>query len=225
MLLAVDTATRTMSIALHDGQALLAEQTWRTGSHHNQLLAPAVQAMAETCGITMQDLTATAVSTGPGSYTGLRIGVALAKGIATTGELPLVGVSSLDILAAGQPFHSTRYRLLAVLQAGRGRIIAGQYRARKGRWEADDEPQITTWKTLLGTLEGSFYVTGEVEADGRAAIAAAEPSRLSLTLVPPAYRLRRAGFLADEAWRRLNAGAPDDFDPALVLPVYLKSPG
>src|SRR5690606_20526166 len=111
MLLAIDTATRSLSLALHDGDTVIAEQMWRTGNRHNALLAPAIQQMMDVCDVTMQDITAIAVTTGPGSYTGLRIGVAFAKGLAAVNNLPLIGVSTLDMLAAGQPFQNARYKL------------------------------------------------------------------------------------------------------------------
>lgn len=225
MLLALDTATQTMSLALHDGEALLAEQTWHSGNKHNQLLANAIQTMFAACDIGLDALTVLAVSTGPGSYTGLRVGVALAKGMAAVRDLPLVGVSSLDTLAAAHPFQNTRHHLLVVVQAGRGRIVAGRYRVKKGRWVPYADPRLTTWEELLAGLEGSFFVTGEVDAAGRSALEAARTDARALTLVNPAQRLRRAGFLAQEAWRRYHEGSPTDFAPARLLPLYLKTDG
>lgn len=227
MLLALDTATRYMSIALHDGDTLLAEQTWHTGNRHNELLANSLQQMMTVCGVQMTDLSVVAVANGPGSYTGLRIGVAFAKGIAAVRHLPLVGVSTLDILAAGQPFQNARNRLIPVVQAGRGRVIAGLYRVRKGRWEATAEPQIHKWNALLDDLEeGSYAITGEIDEKGRQAIEAYKTrDGLSLTLVAPVHRARRAGFLAQEAWRRYTDGDPQDFAAGKVLPVYLNTPG
>lgn len=223
MLLAIDTATQYMSLALHDGQTLIAEQLWRTGNKHNLLLATSIQTMLQACDVLPEALTAVAVSTGPGSYTGLRIGVALAKGIAAVRDLPLIGISSLDTLAAAQPFQNTRHNLIAVVQAGRGRIIVGMYRAKKGRWMPESAPRITTWDELLAGLDGSFYVSGEVDETGRTALEEAKSRDISVTLVSAAHRARRAGFLAQEAWRRLNEGRPEDFKAAKLLPVYLKS--
>lgn len=226
MLLAIDTATRYMSMALHDGQMLLGEQTWRTANRHNTLLAPSLEQMMEICGVAMQDLEVIAVTHGPGSYTGLRIGVAFAKGLAAVQELPLVAISTLDMIAAGQPVQSTRYKLLAIVQAGRGRIISGQYRVKKGRWTADGEATLGTWDELLGEIEASFYVSGEIDEKGRNAIETAKTQQnASLTLVDAAYRLRRGGFLAQEAWRRYHHGSDDDFLPQNVRPIYMSSPG
>jgi tRNA threonylcarbamoyladenosine biosynthesis protein TsaB len=226
MLLAIDTATRHMGLALHDGETLIAEQTWRIGRQHNELLAPSVQHMLDVCDITMDDLRVLAVATGPGSYTGLRIGIALAKGMAASRKLPLVGVSTLDALAVGQPFENTRYRLLAVVQAGRGRVVVCEYRVQKGRWQSVSEPERLTWDELLTDerLTESYYITGEIDETGRESIVTARAEGLSLTLVSAAHRLRRAGFLAQEAWRRYLRADEGDFAPDKVAPVYLTTP-
>lgn len=227
MLLAIDTATKYLGLALHDGHMLLAEQAWRTGNRHNEMLAVTIQHMMAACDVTMNDLTMIAVANGPGSYTGLRIGVAMAKGIASAKQLPLIGVSTLDILAAAQPFHHTRHRLIAVVEAGRGRVIAGTYHVKKGRWVAESDPDIMRWDALLDTekLTDTYYITGEINDVGLEAIEAARANNIEITLMHPAYRLRRAGFLAQEAWRTYEAGEQDDFAPAKLLPVYMNAPG
>src|SRR5579871_1377162 len=129
-LLALDTATQYISIALHDGQQVLGEQTWMSENHHTVELAPAVRKLLEQANLTASQLTALAVSLGPGSYTGLRIGVALAKGMAAAHHLPLVGISTLDILASEQP--QTPGALILVLPAGRGRVVTARYHWRRG---------------------------------------------------------------------------------------------
>lgn len=224
MLLAIDTATNYLNLALHDGTTLLAEQSWHVGKQHNALLAESVQHMLHVCDVTSQEITVLAVATGPGSYSGLRIGVALAKGLAAARSLPLVGVSTLDTLAVGQPFQNTRYRLLAVIQAGRKRIISGEYRVKKGRWERSGDVQHGTWAELLHEREGSYYITGEIDLTGQEAIEQARHNGASLTVVSPAHRARRAGFLAQEAWRRYHEGEADSFHPARLTPFYINKP-
>ena len=174
----------------------------------------------------MSQVTLVAASSGPGSYTGLRIGIALAKGMAASRQLPLIGVSTLDALAVGQPFENTRYRLLAIVQAGRGRIVVSEYRVQKGRWQSVSEPERLTWDELLteDRLDESYYITGEINEAGREAIVQAKANGLSLTLVSAAHRLRRAGFLAQEAWRRYLRADEGDFTPDKVAPVYLTTP-
>ena len=220
MLLAIDTATQVMSIALHDGRSLLAEHTWRTANNHTTELAPAVQTMLERCDVGIPRLTALAVSVGPGSYSGLRVGVAMAKGIAGARKLPLVGVSSLDTIAAGQPHFQGG--LVVVVQAGRGRVTVGRYQWRKGRWSPRGEPQLMDWETLIASIDGAAYLAGEVDEQGHLALAEAAEKGVPVTLVPASFRMRRAGFLADEAWERLKAGK-DEFDAGRVAPIYIKT--
>jgi tRNA A37 threonylcarbamoyladenosine modification protein TsaB len=143
--------------------------------------------------------------------------------MAATRNLPLVGISTLDILAAAHTFQNTRSKLLAVVQAGRGRVIAGEYRVKKGRWQPENDPSSATWDELLTDLDGSYILTGEVDQRGREAIEAARTKGASITLAAPVERLRRAGYLAQEAWRRYEEGTPEDFNATLVLPVYVNS--
>jgi tRNA threonylcarbamoyladenosine biosynthesis protein TsaB len=221
MLLAIDTATQIMSLALHDGRRLLAEQTWHTANNHTIELAPSIQAILDRCLITFDELDALAVSTGPGTYSGLRVGVALAKGLASARGLPLVGVSTFDTIAAGQPYYQGG--LLVVIQAGRGRIIVARYQWRKGRWGSRGEPQLMDWDTLFSSVDGTAYLTGEINEDGYEVLEKAQEDKLPVTLVPSAYRLRRAGFLAEEALSRLNGGDRNRFEAAKLVPVYIKT--
>jgi tRNA threonylcarbamoyladenosine biosynthesis protein TsaB len=230
MLLALDTATQNLSIALHNGDELLYEQTWRSSNQHTVQLAPAVETALER--IDHAPITALAVSIGPGTYTGLRVGVSFAKAMASALEVPLVGMTTLDILAAAQP--QTGSALVAVVQAGRGRIVAASYQWRKGRWKRRAEPQAMSWETLLATIDGAAIISGEVDADGREKVAQAKAVGIPVTLAPGTVRLRRAGFLAEEAWAMLRDhqsasaedGQPVDpyaFSPSRVIPLYIKT--
>lgn len=220
MLLAIDTATQVMSLALHDGNSLRAEVTWHTANNHTAELAPAVRDLLARCGITARDLTALGVSVGPGAYTALRIGVALAKGLAAACSLPLVGVSSLDTLAAAQPY-AQGCGLVVVVEAGRGRVVAATYRWRRGRWDNRGEPEVLDWDTLIASIDGPAAISGEISAAGQARLAEAQARGVPITINPPVYRLRRAGFLAEEALARLRAGG--DYDPTRLVPLYVKT--
>jgi tRNA threonylcarbamoyladenosine biosynthesis protein TsaB len=221
MLLAIDTATQVMSLALHDGRNLLAEHTWHTANNHTIELSPAIRLLLKQCNAEVDDVKVLAVCNGPGSYSGLRIGIAVAKGIASARHLPLVGVSSLDVLAAGQPHFQGA--LVAVVQAGRGRITVGRYQWRKGHWGSRGEPQLMLWEELLASIDGPAYITGEINEEGFEALAAAQGRKTPVTLAPSAFRLRRAGFLAEEAWTRYNADRMA-FPAARLTPIYVKTP-
>lgn len=225
MLLAIDTATQSISLAVHDGANVLIETTWHTANNPTIQLAPTVQELLDRVGLGIDALTAVAVSIGPGTYTGLRIGVALAKALASARHLPLVGISTLDILAAA---HSqTTGSLMAIVQAGRGRIVAGVYGWRKGKWRARSAPHIYEWSDLLISIDGPTLLTGEIDEEGRRAIQDALVSGAPITLAPAVQRLRRAGYLAEEAWSRLRETDtrewPEVFPPATLVPVYAKT--
>ncbi len=226
MLLAIDTATQIMSLALHTGDTLLSEVTMKIGRNHSAYLAPMVRQILEQADIEASDLTAMAVSTGPGSYTGLRIGVALAKGMAAVNQIPLVGISTLDTIAAGQTYYNTRNTLVVVVPAGRGRVISGTYRAKKGRWVANEDPVLQTWDELIESVEERIYLTGEITAQGLETVQTAQDNGTKITLIQPADRLRRSGFLAEEAWRQLrDQDDEQDFSADKIMPMYMKAPG
>ena len=99
MILAFETSAKAASVALMDGGILLGESYQNTGLTHSQTLLQMAQDLLDTCGKTVAEVTAVAVAAGPGSFTGVRIGVAAAKGFAWGGELPCVGVSTLEAMA------------------------------------------------------------------------------------------------------------------------------
>ena len=101
LLLAFETSAKAASVALFDGNVLLGEQYQNTGLTHSQTLMVMAQDLLTQCGKTAKDVQAVAVANGPGSFTGVRIGVAAAKGFAWGGELPLHGVSTLEAMALG----------------------------------------------------------------------------------------------------------------------------
>jgi tRNA threonylcarbamoyladenosine biosynthesis protein TsaB len=223
MLLAIDTATRLLSLAVHDGTQVLAEQTWQAPNNHTEILAPALAALVRHAGITTADLIALAVVQGPGSYTGVRIGVAMAKGLAAARQLPLVGVNTLDALAAGQPKYAGT--LIGVVRAGRGRVIAGRYRWSYDSWAPRGEPRLLKWEALFETIDSEVTLAGELDAAAHNAYETAQSARPELTVhfAPPAYSLRRASFAAEVAWARLRDSDPSDFPAAALTPIYMNT--
>ncbi len=215
MLLALDTATRTIGIALHDGSQVLAEEIWVSQGHHTLELAPEVALMMRRAGVAPTDLTAVAVSLGPGSFNGLRIGLALAKGLALAHNLPVVGIPTLDILAQCQPRRDGP--MLALLEAGRGRVAGVWYRSGRSGWQAQGEAVPMTWEGIAGGLEKSTYICGEIGPEARKALADQQLAHLA----PPALCLRRPGFLAELAWQKLRSGKLAE--ASSLVPIYLQS--
>jgi len=211
MLLAIDTATTRASIALHDGRTLRSECTWEAVNRHTTTLAARIAQMLEASDLPPADLTAVAVCIGPGSYTGVRIGVALAKGVAVARQLPLIGIPTLDILAAAQP--ADERPLYTVFAAGRQRAGCARYRWSDSGWRAETEVTMGTWGELFAQIDEPALLVGEIEA-------ANLPATTQLAIPASALHMRRAGFLADLAWTRLRAGQTDD--PATLQPLYAR---
>lgn len=199
MLLALDTATQALAIALHDGHQVLVEQVWTGTRYQTEHLAPEVALSLRRMGLTARSLTAVAVASGPGSYTGLRVGMALAKGIALAHNLPLAGVPTLDILAYAQPAGD--YALLAVIQAGRARLAALWYKWAATGWVAQGRPESLDWAEVVSRIAGATRVCGDIDRDRRALLSA-QPG---VHVAPPALCVRRPAILAELGWQRLKA--------------------
>ena len=214
ILLSIDTSTRLVGLAVYDGVQVLGEMSWVSHDHHTVELAPAIAGLLARCGVNAVDLGALGVALGPGSFTGLRIGLALAKGMALAQNLPIVGLPSLDVLAASQPVEAPL--LAAVLRAGRGRLAVGWYQVQQGGWKPAGRIEVLTPEALAERIQEPTWVCGELDDEERRLLGR---KRKNVLLASPAQALRRPSFLAELAWRRWQAGQVDD--PALLSPVYL----
>jgi tRNA threonylcarbamoyladenosine biosynthesis protein TsaB len=213
MLLAVDTSTAQVGLAVYDGAQVIGEYAWRSSQRHTVELAPAIFELLARCGLTMDDIRALGVALGPGSFTSLRVGLSLAKGFALARSLPLIGIPTLDILAAAQP--RSKLPLLVAIQAGRGRLAAGWYKWSKGSWRAKGLARVVTAKALMDEVKSPAIVCAELTAAERQTLAA----NLEIQLASPAQSVRRPAVLAERAWTRWQAGDVDD--RATLAPIYL----
>lgn len=229
MLLAIDTATQILSIALHDGRALQAEWSLAAGRRHSALLAPMIEQLMRQAKVSASDLQALAVAVGPGSYTGVRIGVALAKGMAAVDDLPLAPLTTLEILLEAQDASRCERPLIPTVPAGRNRVIWAKYAPGGDTWILRRPAEISTWDELLAVCQTPCIISGEISSAGLEAISAAQAAGAPIELPAAADRLRRAGRLAEIAWRRLHESRhiPEErpFPAADVRPIYLKAPG
>lgn len=218
MLLAIDTATRTASIALYQPDQVLAEHTWRTNDNHTVELMPSLVGMLERQGIEPSRLDGVAVALGPGSFTGLRVGLAVAKALASSVDIPLLGVPTLDILPYA--VREMSLPIWSVIQAGRGRICYAEYRHDGSNWVRKTDIEVGTTSELIDRVQGFAVMCGEL---GLADVEAIR-TRLgdAVVVTPPVYALRRASFLADLAWRRLERGERDDI--VTLSPIYMHRP-
>lgn len=216
MLLAIDTSTSWISLALYDGISVLYETTWQSQHHHTVELAPAIDQLFERTGTQPSDLTGIVVAIGPGSFTSLRIGLAAAKGLSLALKIPLVGVPSLDILAAAQPLD--QIPLIAVLHAGRTRLAYITYLVEGGAWQPQHEPSAIDASDLVKTISSPTLITGELSEEARIVIGRRWKNAM---IAPPARCLRRAGYLAEIGWERLMSDQVDD--PVTLAPIYLST--
>jgi tRNA threonylcarbamoyladenosine biosynthesis protein TsaB len=217
MLLAIDTATRAISLALHDGQSIRCELSWQTQQRHTVELAPAIRDVCARVGITPRDLTKIAVCQGPGSFSGLRVGIAAAKWLAMALNVKLVAIPTLEIVAAGVAPYPVA-RLIAVAAAGRGRVCMAHYEWKSDteRWQPVSEVQIIAWQPLLDQITTPTILAGEIDTDAGVLIRQAGKP---IHLLPASANVRRAAVLAD-----LALELPGQ-DAAEVLPIYVNQPG
>lgn len=213
MILAVDTSTSQLGLALYDGAQVLAEYAWRSGHRHTVELAPATAELLARCDLTMQDVRALGVALGPGSFTSLRVGLAFTKGLALARHIPLIGIPTLDILAHAQPV--SKLLLAVALQAGRGRFALGWYKVSRKRWQAQGEARVVNLEALLAEVKSPSLMCGEFTDEIRQKIMSNENARL----VSPVNSIRRPAVLAELAWARWQSGDVDD--DASLAPMYL----
>lgn len=214
MLLAIDTSTRLTGVALYDGVQVLSEVAWYSREHQTVELAPVVSEIMGRVGIKPEAIKAIGVALGPGSFTGLRIGLALAKGLALSWHASLIGVPTLDVVASAQPLAAMP--LAAVLQAGRGRLAVGWYAVQAGHWKAQGSPELMDAASLAERIQSPVMVCGELNDEERRVLAR---KRKNVVLASPARSLRYPSFLAELAWQRYRVGQADD--PASLAPIYL----
>ncbi len=213
MLLAVDTSTAYVGLAVYDGAQAISEYTWRSNQHHTVELAPAVAELLSRSGLSMDSIQALGVALGPGSFTSLRVGLSLVKGLALARHLPLIGIPTLDIYAVSQPV--SKLPLLTAIQAGRGRLAVGWYKGTKKGWQATGPARVASVDMLLEEIQNPSIVCGEFTASEREQLAHHE----AIKLVSPAQSVRRPSILAELAWARWQNGEADD--EATLAPIYL----
>ncbi|MEQ2527923.1 tRNA (adenosine(37)-N6)-threonylcarbamoyltransferase complex dimerization subunit type 1 TsaB [Bacillaceae bacterium CLA-AA-H227] len=160
--LAIDTSNYTLGIAIIDEEKVIGEYITNVKKNHSIRVMRAIEMLLKDCDLTPNDLTKIVVAEGPGSYTGVRIGVTIAKTLAWTLKIPLVGVSSLEILAAavGRYFPSA---VSPLFDARRGQIYTGLYQYENGKIKTVEKDQILQskdWAKQLTNLSQPVLFVG-----------------------------------------------------------------
>jgi tRNA threonylcarbamoyl adenosine modification protein YeaZ len=231
LVLAFDTATPAVTVALHDGTHVLAETTTVDARRHGELLASSIDAVLAEAGAGRLDITAVAAGTGPGPYTGLRAGLVTARVLGSALGVPVYGVCTLDVVAADVASRGTAagQRFLVATDARRREVYWARYDAGGRRLDgpavgfpADVAETVAAETVAAETLTGT--------ATGRAAGSAGHPGILTAGAgallypgvlgepIEPSYPA--AGTLAGIAAQQLAAGQPGSG----AEPIYLRRP-
>lgn len=216
MELSIDTASEVASIALSREGVLEAEATWRCRRNHTVELLPAIERLLAGAGAAKSDLTAVFVCTGPGMYTGLRVGVSTAQGLAYALATPVVGVGRLELDAKQHATYPGR--IVAVHRAGRGDLAWAAYRP--SPWREVTAPRLDRPEEVLRKVRGRTLFCGEVDEALASAIGATLGAKG--VIASPAASVRRAGTLAEVGFERLSAGQGQPAGELRV--VYLRPP-
>ncbi|HEX5037402.1 MAG TPA: tRNA (adenosine(37)-N6)-threonylcarbamoyltransferase complex dimerization subunit type 1 TsaB [bacterium] len=217
--LAIETSTLTGSVALMSGDRLVGETTLSVSVRHSERLMPAVEQLLRDANTLPSQVDLFAVAEGPGSFTGLRIGIAAAQGLALAQGKPLVGVSTLQGLAMNAVFHPGL--VVPVLNAFRGEVYFGIYRTASGRPIPVQEETVVSLDDFMALLDSqgeSTLVLGDGVALCLPKMGSATSDKITFDSGPLSTpRASNLAFLA------LSRKAGERAGP--VLPRYLRKPG
>ncbi len=218
LILAFETTAKAGSAALLDENKLLGESYQNTGLTHSQTLMVMAEDLLKQCGKTVSDLTALAVAAGPGSFTGVRIGVAAAKGLAWGAELPCYGISTLEAMAG--TFGAWQGYVCPCMDARRSQVYNSLFYVNRGEIRRVTEDRAISLAELgqeLKTLEGPIFLVG----DGAALAHRTLGPEIPELILPPEHRMhQRASGVALAAAKKIAAGEPGDANA--LSPNYLR---
>lgn len=217
-ILAFETSAKAASVALTQEGKLLGECYQNTGLTHSQTLMVMAQDLLQQCGVAISQLDAVAVAKGPGSFTGVRIGVAAAKGLAWGAELPCIGVSTLSAMAVG--LGAWQGYVCPVMDARRSQVYNALFHVDCGKYTRIREDRAISLQELgedVKNLSQPIFLVGDGSVLCYNALLEAVPA----LVLPPEHRMhQRAVGVALEAQRMMQEGA---IPPAAELvPNYLR---
>lgn len=217
-ILAFETSAKAASVALLEDGALLGEYFQNSGQTHSRTLMKMAQDLLKNCELTAGDIDAVACAAGPGSFTGVRIGLAAAKGFAWGRELPLVGVSTLEAMVRTVALTDGIY--CAAMDARRSQVYTAVFR-REGsclhRLMEDSAISVEDLGEALQKLDGPIYLVGDGAALCSRLLSEGNPR---LLLLPEHLRMQRASGTALLAWEVFQSGTAVPADQ--VIPNYLR---
>jgi tRNA threonylcarbamoyladenosine biosynthesis protein TsaB len=217
-ILAIDTATLVSSVALATADTLLAEITLQTKKTHSELLMPHIAKLLDMAEVAKSDIKAVAVSIGPGSFTGLRIGLSTAKTLAYALKIPLVGVPTLAAMAYGCPVPGVI--LAPMLDAQKGNVYQALFEWQQGELRELQPAVVTEVTTALESLsqyDRPVLLMGESAVMYRDKI---EQIGKNLTLAAPHVIIQRASSVGGLGHILIKQGIKHDV--MSLEPVYIR---
>ena len=215
--LAFDTSTQVGSVSIIERDALVAEYTLNLGSTHSERLMPMVDRLLEDAGFALSGFDGLAVAVGPGSFTGLRIGISTAKGLALSAGLPIAPVPTLDALAATLPFAS--FPVCPILDAKKDEVYTSLYAWSGDGLERRWEYLAISPEELVERLEADVIFVGDALQSLRQLLSERLGDRAHFA--PLTHRLPAAARVAELGMKLLAEGkgvAPDG-----LVPLYIRS--
>lgn len=217
-ILAIETATLTGSVALLGPENLVVEYTSSCSGTHSVWLMPAIERIFTQAGLSLSDLDAIAVSIGPGSFTGLRIGVSSVRGLAQALDLPVVGIPTLDGLASH--LVDTSCQVCPILDARKRQVYVAFYRIQRGEIVRTSDYLVIEPFHLLNMIKEPVFFLG----DGLKVYQAFLKENLGdlAHFTPPAHWRPRALSIASLGLEALERGEGRDFRE--IIPLYIRPP-
>jgi len=214
-ILATDTTSSFISIALLEDETLLAETHFQADRKHTELLLPHTDELLKKMGMALGDVDLLAVSVGPGSFAGVRIGVSTWKGLAAGADLPLLGVSRLEsILHAIPPVVEV---VCPMLDARMGEVYSAVFTFQNGKYVENKSPIAITAAEQARLVPPHCAFVGDGATLYEEDIKLVHPGAVVL---PESFSTPRATYTGIEAFRRSQAGQSSD--PVSVMPIYLR---
>ena len=206
LVMGIETSTMQGGVALLSERGLLSEYLLNVKATHTERLLPSIDRVLRDAGITLDQVEGLAVATGPGSFTGLRIALSTAKGLAAAGGKPLVGVSTLEAMAWTLPFCA--HLVCPILDARKGEIYCALFRHEGDRLIPVMDEAALSPDTLIARIQEPTVFIG----DGLAVYADLLKDRLKEKALFPPFSQRggRAAAVAELGRRRLLQGQRDE---------------
>uniref|UniRef100_A0A832LVU4 tRNA (Adenosine(37)-N6)-threonylcarbamoyltransferase complex dimerization subunit type 1 TsaB n=1 Tax=Caldimicrobium thiodismutans TaxID=1653476 RepID=A0A832LVU4_9BACT len=216
LILALETSGKTGGIALYK-ETLLGEINFSAKESYSKILFQNIPLLLERCGLKFEDIKLIAVDIGPGSFTGLRIGLSLVKALALVYDFPILPLNSLEVLAFR--CYEASLPILSLVDAYTQEVYVGLYRFEEGQLKSLKDPTLLPYKELPKLIEEKTLFVSETLEKWEDYLS----RKLGPLMVKPSFKVSlRASLLSELAWVKFKQGLLSPLRAEEVLPLYLK---